>query len=73
MLKFSDGNALDSDTIGTAHTMARTQILGFMKYESRGIPTPYLVYFMGLSCDESDEENVEDNTMYVLVVHASSQ
>ena len=72
MLQFLDGNALDSDTIGTADTMAPAQILGFVKYESRRIPTPYLVNNMGLDSEEIERGNIEDNTMYV-VVHASSK
>ena len=40
MLQFLDGSALDSDTIGTADTMVPAQILGFVKHESRGFPTP---------------------------------
>jgi len=72
MLQFLDGNALDSDTIGTADTIAPAQILGFVKYESRGIPTPHLVNNMGLDREQIKGGNIEDNTMYV-VVHASSK
>ena len=72
MLQFSDGNAFDSDTIDTADTMAPAQIQGFVRYESRGIPTPYLVNTMGLDNEEIVGGNIEDNTIYV-VVHASSK
>ena len=72
MLQFLDGKPLDSDTIGTADTMAPAQILGFVRYESRGIPTPHLVNNMGCDGDKIEGGNIEGNTMYV-VVHVSSK
>ena len=51
MVQFSDVNALDSDTMGSADTIAPALILGFVTYESRGIPTPHLVNTIGLGND----------------------
>jgi len=45
--------------------MAPAQIIGFVRYESRGIPTPHLVNNLGLDSDEIEGGNIEDNTMYV--------
>ena len=66
MLQFSEDNALNSDTVCPA------QILGFVQYETRGVPTLYLVHSMGLSLEEIDDDNIVDDTMYIMV-HASSQ
>ena len=72
MVQFIEESTTDSDTISSADTMAPAQILGFVKYESKGIPTPHLINNMGLDKDQIDEESIEDNTTYV-VVHASSK
>ena len=46
------------------------QILGFFKYESRGIPTPELID-NNLSLADIKGKNMIDNTMYA-VVHAAT-
>ena len=48
MLQFSDESATDSDTISRDDTIAPAQLLGFVKYKSRGIPSPHLVNNMGV-------------------------
>ena len=48
------------------------QILGFVEYESKGIPTPHLLNNMGLDNEEIEGGNIVDNTTYA-VVHASSK
>ena len=42
MVQFIEESTSDSDTISSADIMAPAQILGFVKYESKGIPTPHL-------------------------------
>ena len=43
-----------------------------MKYESRGIPTPYLIQEQGLTLEEIEEDNMEDEIMCA-IVHTASQ
>ena len=45
-------------------------MLGFVIYESKGIPTPHLINNMGLDKDKIKGGDIEDNTTYV-VAHAS--
>ena len=47
------------------------QILGFIKYESRGIPTPELID-NNLSLGDIKGQNMIDNTMYAVVHTAIS-
>ena len=42
MVQFIEESTTDSDTISSADTISPAQILGFVKYESKGIPTPHL-------------------------------
>ena len=62
MLQFSEECATDSGTISRDDTIAPAQILGFVKYESRGIPTPHLVNSMGHNSEEI--ERGEDGGQY---------
>ena len=52
MLQFSVESTTDSDRISSGDLIAPGQILGFVKYESKGIPTPHLVNNMGLDNEE---------------------
>ena len=72
MLQLSEESATDSDTISRDDTIAPAQILRFVTYESREIPTPHLVNNMGHNSEEIEGGNIEDNAIYG-VVHASSK
>jgi len=60
------------DDIPASQTMSPAKIIGFVKYESRGIPTPCLMQEQGLALKEIEEGYMEDKTMYA-IVHTASQ
>jgi len=58
--------------IPASQSMSPAKIIGFVRYESRGIPTPYLIQDDGVTLEEIEESNMEDETMYA-IIHTASQ
>ena len=58
--------------IPASQSMSPAKISGFVRYESRGIPTPHLIQEEGVTLEEIEESNMEDETMYA-IVHTASQ
>ena len=66
MIQFHQNDILASQSMSPA------KIIGFVRYESRGIPTPYLIQDEGVTLEEIEESNMEDETMYA-IIHTASQ
>ena len=66
MIQFHQNDILASQSMSPA------KIIGFVKYESRGIPTPYLIQEEGVTLKEIEENNMENETIYA-IVHTTSQ
>jgi hypothetical protein len=62
-----------ADTLQVIDTFSTcpAQIVGFFKYESRGIPTPELID-NNLSLADIKDQNMIDDTMYAVVHTATS-
>ena len=67
MVQFADTSSQGIDTFSTCPA----QIVGFFKYESRGLPTPELID-NNLSLMDIKDQNMIDDTMYAVVHTATS-
>ena len=67
MVQFADTSLQGIDTFSTCPA----QIVGFFKYESRGLPTPELID-NNLSLMDIKDQNMIDDTMYAVVHTATS-
>jgi len=69
MMQFIEESTTDSDTIGRGDIIAPSQILGFVKYESKGTPTPHLVKNMGLDNEELEGIILRTKQHMLLFMH----